>query len=88
MATYLLDIEEHERGDKDDKWKEGRVEEAKPVDRWHQMRGCGCQTRTGSPEQGLGVDEVQNAPGNVEVSLPQSLTEDLVWQSAQQAAQQ
>ena len=54
----------------------------------HQMRGCGCQTRAGSPEQGLGVDEVQNAPGNVEVSLPQSLTEDLVWQSAQQAAQQ
>ena len=47
------------------------------------MRGCGCQTRAGSPEQGLGVDEVQNAPGNVEVSFPQSLTEDLVWQSAQ-----
>ena len=33
VATYLLDIEEHERGDKDDKWKEGGVEETKPVGR-------------------------------------------------------
>ena len=39
-----------------------------------------CSGEGSSPEEGLGVDEIQDALGNVEVAFPHSLTEHLVRQ--------
>ena len=84
-TAYLLDVKQHEGGRHNDGRKQRTEYEANPELGGHVIAHA---SHMSSPEDRLGVYEVKDAFGNVEISLPNLFSETTQLDSGHDAVRQ